>query len=215
MASPKNKPRGFFEKILAMDCETTGLCFKNDSPVYKPKTGERHQTVSWGIIVADAATLKPIDELYVEIKWNKESIRQREENPKFGTFAENIHGLSKSYLDETAGTEEDAVLQIGDLILKHWGPTNSIVTLGHNVHLFDLPFLRDMFNRHNVSLNFGNRHVDTNSVGFVNWNTFNSDDLFSLLGFEKRGNHNALEDVKQALEAARTSRVLFNQMLKG
>lgn len=214
MASPKNKPRGFFEKILAIDCETTGLCFKNDSPVYNSNTGERHQTVSWGVIIADAATLKPIDELYVEIKWNEESIRQREEvSPKFGTFAEKIHGLSKAYLDENAGTEEDAVLQIGELILKHWGPTNSIVTLGHNVHLFDLPFIRDLFNRQGVSLNFGNRHVDTNSIGFVNWNTFNSDDLFELLGFEKRGDHNALEDIKQALEAARTSRLLFNSMI--
>ncbi len=213
MASPKDKPRGYFQKILAIDCETTGLCFSNDSPVYNSTTGERHQTVSWGVIIADAATLKPIDELYVEIKWNEESIRQREENSKFGTFAEKVHGLKKAYLDENAGTEEDAVLEIGELIMKHWGPTNSIVTLGHNVHLFDLPFIRDMFNRVGVPLKFGNRHIDTNSIGFVNWNTFNSDDLFGLLGYEERGDHNALEDIKQALDAARTSRILFKSMI--
>ena len=213
MASPKDKPRGYFQKILAIDCETTGLCFSNDSPVYNEKTGERHQTVSWGVIIADAATLKPIDELYVEIKWNEESIHQREENSKFGTFAEKVHGLKKSYLDKNAGTEEDAVLEIGELIMKHWGPTGSIVTLGHNVHLFDLPFIRDLFNRVGVPLKFGNRHIDTNSIGFVNWNTFNSDDLFGLLGYEERGDHNALEDIRQALDAARTSRLLFKTMI--
>lgn len=213
MASPKDKPRGYFEKILAMDCETTGLCFKNDSPVYNPKTGERHQTISWGIIVARADNLKPIDELYLEIKWNDESKRQAEKDPEFGTRAAGIHGLTREYLEKHGVTEEEAVVQIGGLIMKHWGPENRVCTMGHNVHTFDLPFIRDMFGRHGVELNFGNRHIDTNSVGFVNWNTFNSDDLFELIGFEQRGDHNSLEDIQQTLEAARVTRLIFNKAL--
>lgn len=213
MASPKDKPRGYFEKILAIDCETTGLCFSNDTPVYNEETGERHQTVSWGVIVANALTLKPIDELYVEIKWNDESKKQRTKDKKFGTFAEKVHGLKKTYLDKNGVTEAEACAQIGSLIVKHWGPTNNIITLGHNVHTFDVPFMRDLFRRHEIELKFGARHVDTSSVGFIDWMTYNSDDLFNMVGFDDRTEHNSLQDIQQTLEAARISRLIFNKAL--
>lgn len=213
MASPKNKPRGHFDYLLAIDCETTGICLNNDSPVYNPNTGERHQTVSWGVIVADAKTLKPIEEKYVEIKWNLESLKQKKDNPNFGKRAEEIHGLTRNYLEENGIDEEDAVVEIGGLILKYWGPEVSIRTLGHNVHMFDLQFLRDMFERHEIHLRFGNRHYDTNSVGFVTFGTFNSDDLFETVGFDPRGAHNSLDDAKMALETARRIRVLFQRCI--
>jgi len=77
---------------------------------------------------------------------------------------------------------------------------------------FDIWFLKRLFRQFEIELKFGARHVDTNSVGFVNWETFNSDDLFGEIGFDQRGNHNALEDARMALEAARQTRVLFNSL---
>lgn len=215
MANPKNKPRGYFKHMLAIDCETTGLCFSSDSPVHNPKTGEKHQAVSWGIVVADSETLKPVEELYVEIKWNDESAKQRNANSSFGKKAEEIHGLTRAYLEENALDEEEAVLKIGELILKYWGPTVSIRTLGHNVHMFDLVFLRDLFQRHGVNLKFGNRHYDTNSSGFMTFGTWNSNELFSAVGFDERGKHNALDDAKMALESARIIRLIFQRCLEG
>ena len=207
MASPKDKPRGHFDFILAIDCETTGLKFGSDY------ADDGHQAVSWGVVVADAATLKPIEELYVEIKWNQQSKDARKKDSSFGKRAEEIHGLTYEYLEKNGIDEEDAVAKIGELILKYWGPEVSIRTLGHNVHLFDLFFLRSMFRRHGIELKFGNRHYDTNSVGFVTFNTFNSDDLFEKVGFDARGAHNALDDAKMALEAARRIRVIFQSAL--
>lgn len=213
MATITGKPRGYFQYLLAIDCETTGLCFDAPTPVYDPETGERHQAVSWGIVVADAETLKPVDELYVEIKWNDESKKQQEKNPEFGKRAQQVHGLSRGYLEEHGFTEEQAVIAMATLILKYWGPEVSVRTLGHNVHMFDLPFFMDLFKRYGVDLTFGNRHYDTNSVGFVNYKTFNSDDLFECVGFDQRNAHNALDDAKMALEAARMTRVVFQQMI--
>ena len=207
MASPKNKPRGYFQYLLTIDCETTGLNFNSDDP------SEGHQAVSWGVIVTDAETLKPIEELYVEIKWNEESKKQREENKKHGKRAEEIHGLTYDYLEENGVTEEEAVEQIGTLILKYWGPEVSIRTLGHNVHTFDMPFLRSMFRRNGIALKFGNRHYDTNSIGWCTFGTFNSDDLFELVGFDLRDKHNALDDARMALTAARTIRLVFDKAL--
>lgn len=213
MASPKDVPRGYFERILAIDCETTGLCFGTDSPVHNPKTGERHQTVSWGVIVARADNLKPVEKLYVEIKWNEESKRQRADNPEFGKYAEKVHGLTQKHLEQNGVTEEEACILIGNLIMKYWGPENNIVTLGHNVHRFDLDYMRDMFRRQGIELKFANRHVDTSSIGFCTWNTFNSDDLFDAVGLEERGDHNALEDIENTLHAARVTRLIFNKGL--
>lgn len=215
MASLKDKPRGYFEKILAIDCETTGFVFTGDDPSCDPTTGEIHQAVSWGIIVADAKTLKPIDEMYIEIQWNEDSIRQRNANPAFGSHAEKIHGLTKEHLDEHGFTEEEAVEAIGSLIIKHWGPTNCICLLGHNVATFDLRFLKRLFRKFEIELKFGNRHLDTNTVGFVNWGTFNSDDLFEMVGFEARGDHNALSDARMSLDSARITRELFTRLLEG
>ena len=213
MASPKDKPRGSFDFLLAMDCETTGLCLNQDSPVENTTTGERHQAVSWGLIVADAKTLKPIEKMYVEIKWNALSKKQQRADAKWGTRAEQIHGLTHDYLEENGLSEEDAVAKIGELILKYWGPTVSIRTLGHNVHTFDLLFFRDLFRRQGIELAFGSRHYDTNSIGFATFGTFNSDDLFEAVGFEKRGDHNALTDAEHALETARRIRTIFQKAI--
>lgn len=206
------KPIGYFKFLLVIDCETTGICFNSDFPFHNPDTGERHQAISWGIVVADVDTLKPIDELYVEIKWNDSSKAQAESNPQFGKTAEKVHGLTREYLEEHGVSEEDAVRQIGTLIMKYWGPNTHVRTMGHNTHLFDMPFLRDMFNRYGIYPKFGNRHYDTNSIGFATFNSFTSDQLFDSIGLKQRDKHNALEDAKSALTTVRMVRFIYNNL---
>lgn len=206
MATIKGKPRGYFEKILALDCETTGLAVNRDDPSFNPETGEEYQAVSWGLIVANAQTLEPIEKMYIEIQWNEES--------KWDNRAQKIHGLSKEHLKKHGFTESEAVEAIGTLIMKHWGPTVRIGLLGHNVATFDIWFLRRLFRRHGIELSFGSRHVDTSSIGFVNWNTFTSDQLFEAVGFDDRGDHNALQDAEQSLEAARITKLLFQSCIE-
>jgi hypothetical protein len=213
MSTPTGKPRGYFEYALAVDCETTGLCFKNynhgENPVYNPDTGERHQALSWGMMIVRVDDMSVVEELYVEVKWNEHSLEQRLNNPNFGKGAEKVHGLTFQYLEENGMSEEEAVVKIGEIILKYFGPDNAIKLIGHNVHLFDLAFLRDLFNRHGVVLKFGNRHMDSNSLGFGTVGAWNSGDLFETLGHESRGNHNALDDIRMTVDAFRTIRQLW------
>lgn len=208
MGTVKGKPPGYFKYVFAIDCETTGLKFNADDP------SEGHQPVSWGIVVADSETLKPIEELYVEIKWNDASKRARKKDKEFGRRAESIHGLSYDYLEENGVTEEEAVVEIGNLLYKYNADGN-FRCLGHNVHTFDMPFLRAMFRRFNIDLKFGSRHIDTSSIGFAAFTVFNSDQLFETVGFDARGTHNALDDAKMALESARRVRLLVQAALDG
>ncbi len=200
-------PRGYFKYVLAMDAETTGLKWNADDP------SEGHQAVSWGFIVADAHTLKPIEKLYVEIKWNDDSLDAREADPTFGKYAEGIHGLTLTHLEANGISEEDAVVEIGSLIMKYWGDGN-IRCLGHNVATFDIWFLKRLMRAYDINLKFGARHIDTSGAGFINFETFTSDALFETVGFESREDHNALDDAKMALDSARIMRMIFQKGLE-
>ena len=208
MTLPKSKPRGYFEKLLAIDCETTGLTFGGDDP------SVGHQAVSWGLIVTDFKTLKPIDELYIEIKWNDTSKAARKKDPSFGKRAEEIHGLSYDYLEKNGMSEEEAVVEIMNFLLPNWSPETCIPLLGHNVIAFDMWFLKRMTRAHGINLKHGSRHYDTNTIGGLCWREFNSDDLFSACGLGQRNDHNALEDAKCSLESARITRMIFEEGLK-
>lgn len=198
-----NNKDGYFQFILAIDCETTGLTFNTaDCSI-------NDQAISWGLVVAKTNDLKPIDELYLEIKWNEQSKAKRREDPSFGRKAETIHGLTYEYLEENGIDEITAAHKINQLLTKYWGPNNIVRTLGHNVHMFDLPFLRGTLVRGGVERNFGNRHYDTNSAGFIALMTWTSNELFEMMGFDARNTHKAIDDAKMALESARRLRLLF------
>lgn len=203
MSTVDDKPIGYFERILAVDCESTGLVFNNDDP----SMGQ--QSVSWGIVVANGKTLKPIEELYVEIKWNDECKAARKKDSTYGKKAEKVHGLTYEYLEENGITEQEAVERIATLILKYWGPDNKICLLGHNVVTFDLWFLKRLFRKFDIELRFGNRHMDTFSLSMGTVGAFNSDDLFETFGLGERKTHNALDDAHLALEVYRRTKVLW------
>lgn len=212
MITKKSKPEGWCQFILAMDCETTGLCFKTPDPTENPITGEKHQAVSWGFIVADSHTLKPVEELYMEIMWNDDSIRQRIKNKDFGVRAEEIHKLTFDYLEDNGIEEQTAVIRILKLIRKYWGTDSSIRCLGHNVATFDLFFLKSLLRRFDLTdenVKFSNRQIDTSSAGFINFESYTSNQLFKQCKLTERGTHNALEDTKMALKSAEIMRAIF------
>ena len=196
--------RGFFSKVLAMDCETSGLNGKN----HDPSIG--YQAVSWGFVVADADTLQPIDKLYIEIKWNGEAAWEKK--------AEAIHGLSKEYLEVNGVSEQEALVEIANFIYKHWDPNSEFSSqrcvrcLGHNVATFDVWFLRQLFEKFEMPLITGNRFIDTSTIAWAVFDCFNSDDAFELIGVERKL-HNSLEDAEASLALVRTTRQLSRKML--
>lgn len=197
-------PKGYFDKILAMDCETSGLNFNSIDP------SEGFQSVSWGLIVADANTFKPIEELYLEIKWDGLSTWNKQ--------AEDIHGLSREYLDKNGMTKEEAAVTIGNFIHKYWNPSNefsyqrNVRCLGHNVATFDICFMRSLLSPFGIMFPTGNRFIDTSSIAFSTLGCYTSDEAFELIGVERKL-HNALEDAAAALKLVKTVRTLYNGMI--
>jgi len=192
-----DKPKAYFNLLLAIDCETSSINFGN-----KLNPAEGCQAVSWGIIVLNANTLETIEELYLEVKWNGEA--------KWSKEAEDVHGLTKEYLEENGMSEEDALVEIANLIQKHWGVKGSINTLGHNSISFDLPFLFDLYERYGLELRYSYRNIDTNTLGFTLLRTYHSDDLFKSIGLPDRTVHNSLEDIRLTVESVRRIRILWD-----
>lgn len=204
--------RNKFKYLLGVDFETTGVCIRNEDPLLNTDTGERHQAISGGFLVIEEESLEVVDRLYVEIQWNEESKRQRELDSTFGVYAESIHGLTYDHLEANGVTEEEAIENIGGLILDYWANSSPINLMGHNV-AFDRRFLFDLFIRHGCYLNISARSVDSFSVGLIAWGLHNSDELFDVVVGKQRTLHSAMEDIEFTLEAMKTTRKLFNKFL--
>lgn len=191
-----NLPIGYFDKLLAFDAETSSINRENDNPAIDC------QMVSIGIIVADAKTYEPIEKLYLEIKYNGTALWSPE--------AEAIHGLSKEYLEKNGVSEEDAVLEIGTLLMKYWPLKIPINALGHNLVGFDILFIKELFKKFDLNLKFSNRNIDTFPLMNVLLNSYDSNQGFSAIGLPERKKHNALEDIEMTLETVRRIKLLWN-----
>lgn len=196
---------GSYDLILVGDVETTGLHFNSLNPCRK--NDEYYQAVSVGLIVADAVTLEPLDELYIEIKWDGKSI--------WSDKAEAVHGLSKEHLEANGLSVDEAVGSIVEFVYKWWPPTGStsrqrnVRMAGHNVGSFDIYFIHDLFECANASdlmFSTGNRYIDTSTIGWCVFDTFTSDQLFNILA-EERTIHNSLEDARLSLTALKVGRL--------
>lgn len=195
------------QRVLAMDCETSGINWKAARSDCDESIARGFQSVSWGLVVADTKDYKPIDERYVEIKWNGES--------RWEPKAEEVHGLSKEYLEENGMDEEEAIIEMVEFIMEYFDITKPLYCLGHNVASFDIPFFRNLLYRHEVGgIRFAQRHFDTFSLSMGTVKMHDSNDLFHKVGLNTREAHNSLEDAKYSLESFRRINLAWEQMAK-
>jgi hypothetical protein len=198
------KITGKFDKFLCLDCETSGMGFGTGDPSKGSKDGEVYQSVSWGLVVADSETIKPIDKLYLEIKWDGHST--------WNNKAEQIHKLSKEHLEQNGMSSEDAACEIASFVLDHFNPKKAINLAGHNIGSFDIFFLRSLLEPFGLMFKTSARLIDTNSIAFAAFNSYTSDQAFELLNV-KRDSHNALEDAMASLKVIHATRTLMKTII--
>ncbi len=184
---------------LAIDWETSGATWGGDS-------SKEYQGLSFGAIVFNASDFSPVEELYRVIKFKPDRY-------KWSPEAEAIHGMSVDFLERTGISQEDAAVDLAELILKYWGPDSKVMLLGHNTE-FDRRFTNQLLNSIEIEFSVEKEtqlsswvqvhHVvlDTSSLGFITLGLYKSDLLFEKIGFEARGDHNALDDVRMTLQTA-------------
>lgn len=184
---------------LAIDWETSGATWGGDS-------SKEYQGLSFGAIVFNTSDFSPVEELYRVIKFKPDRY-------KWSPEAAAIHGMSVDFLERTGISQEDAAVDLAELILKYWGPDSKVMLLGHNTE-FDRRFTNQLLNSIEIEFSVEKEtrlsswvqvhHVvlDTSSLGFITLGLYKSDLLFEKIGFEARGDHNALDDVRMTLQTA-------------
>ncbi len=197
-------PTGYYNRILAFDAETSGIFFAKNPARDSEDPTKRYQCVSWGLVILDG-DFNQLDEMYIEIAWDGKSL--------WDSKAEAVHKLTKEYLEANGTPFEEAYVKIANFIFRWFGNT-PVVTLGHNSISFDQEFLASDMEELGIRLRFGNRHLDSNTLGYTLFNTYTSDQLFDALGQKDRGDtHNALDDIKRTVEAFRVSRAIAKQVI--
>jgi len=201
---------GYFDRVLALDVETSGLIRGTGNPCINPKTGDYYQIVSIGLAVAGTKTLKPADTLYVEVKWDGKSLWDK--------GAERKHGLTKEYLEQNGMDDIEALSHVVDFIKTYWDSDaeyakDRIVHLvGHNVSSFDIWFLRQLFEKYQIPFfPYSNQFIDTNAIGWITMDMFSSDKIFETIG-TTRDKHNSLEDALLSLETVRRAKKICDVM---
>lgn len=188
-------------KILFIDVETSGYDLHN---MLDRSGNGKFQMVSLGAIVASANTLKELDQFYIEFKYMPECVWAPE--------AERIHKLSKEYLEENGVDYQDGFVELTKFLIKHYDPSRSITLGGHNVSTFDRHFLIQLFNHNDAAIQLSGQCVDSYTLGKVLLNANNSNELFEQVGIS-RDAHNALEDARASLKAARLVKKLYETAL--
>lgn len=191
---------------LCIDWETSGSSWGGDS-------SKEYQGLSFGAIVFNTEDFSPVEKLYHEIKFNPEKY-------KWNDSAQDIHGMSREYLDKHGVSQEDAAVALAELILKYWGPDSKVMLLGHNPE-FDRRFTNQLLNSIEIEFSVEKEtqfsswiqlhHVilDTSACGFITLGLFKSDLIFEKIGFEERGKHNALDDAERTLETCAAIRQIM------
>jgi hypothetical protein len=198
---------------LCLDWETSGSTWGGDSSI-------KYQGLSFGAIIFDAKTFKPVEKLYREIQFEPTKY-------EWNMGAQAIHGLTQEYLLEHGVTQQEAAIDLASLILKYFGDAKEarVMFMGHNPE-FDRLFTNQLLNvielefSINRSTNFEGwiqmHHVmlDTSALGFITLGLYKSDLLFEKIGFAERADHNALTDAEQTLETCAVIREIVNSVME-
>lgn len=188
-------------KILFVDVETSGYDLNN----MMDRTGNgKFQMVSLGAIVANANSLKEVDEFYIEFHHMPQC--------EWAPGAERIHGLSQEHLAEHGVSYEDGFVAFVEFLVKHVDPSRAITLGGHNVATFDRHFMIRFFEHNDAAIQLSGHSVDSYTLGKVLLNANNSNELFEQVGVD-RDTHNALEDARASLKAARLLKKLYENAL--
>lgn len=195
---------------LCIDWETSGATWGGDSSI-------KYQGISFGAIIFDTETFTEVESMYCLVKFNPDKYEWTE-------GAQKIHGLTIEHLEKHGLSQEDAAVQLIELIVKYFGTDSKVMLLGHNPE-FDRRFTNQLLNsvefefsveRKNEEFTHIPLHhviLDTSALGYITMGLYKSDLLFERMGFEERGDHNALVDARQTLETCKIIRAAFNEAL--
>lgn len=180
---------------LCIDWETSGSSW-TELP------WANHQGISFGAVIFKFEDFSVVDTLYREIQFNPKRY-------KWSMEAQAIHGLTQDYLLQHGVSAQDAAIDFASLLTDYFDPQKEIMFLGHN-RGFDEGFTRQLLEPYGLMFKIHHVTLDSSGMGLIAMGQYKSNLLFDALGFEKRGEHNALDDALITVGCCERIRMLVN-----
>lgn len=177
---------------LALDWETSGYSV--------PSYAASHQGISFGAIIFDTATFEPVESLYFEVKFDGSKY-------KWDDSAQRIHGLTREHLEAHGVTQAEAAQALAELVFKYNG-AEKVLFLGHRP-FFDIAFTDQLMASVDFAFEYDPIKLDSAAFALTLLGVNKSDEMFDMMGFPPRTEHNALEDIAMTLETIRLMRSFF------
>lgn len=174
---------------LAVDWETTSLEVQDG------------QGIQIGAVVYDRTTYEEVASYTRYIKFDHNKSRWQK-------AAEDIHHITREFLDEEGITQEEAAIEFLDFLNTWFGSKDPIHFLGLNSK-FDIGFTNQLLKV--IGCTFGHKEpglscvklhhivMDLQPLAMALFGVYKSDDIFALCGYEKRGAHSAIEDIRMTV----------------
>jgi DNA polymerase III alpha subunit (gram-positive type) len=173
-----------------------GICIDVETSGTNP---HKHQIVSIGAAIFDTNSFEIIDVLYVELKPDADY--------EWSKAAENVHGLTRDYLEANGVSQEEAVTLLGSLIYEHIG-TGKVMLSAHHAN-FDKSFIDALFEKFYMTINWHHVILDMAPIYAAMCGIYTSDDIFEMNGFDIRGDHNSLDDVVMTITSIKNLKQLL------
>lgn len=197
---------------LALDWETSGSAWDKDSTV-------DYQGISYAAVIFDLNTFE-------EIETQTQSIKFDSKKYKWSPEAEAIHGRSREDLEKNGVAQQDAAVELLELIAKYFGSDKpTVIFLGHNA-TFDIRFTDQLFRSVGFSFSIEKPNddliwvkifhvvLDTSSLGLITLGEYKSEPLFQKIGCPPRNIHNPMEDIENTLSVCKIVKELVKCSLE-
>lgn len=195
-----------FNRILVGDWETTGIPDPFNLEPYV--TGPQGIQCGMAVVEDIYDTWEIVDEFQMTLKWlgpDKDVADPDLPGMTWNEGAYRIHGMSKTYLREMPHPE-DMASPYRKFLSKSFSPGEPMLFCGHNPSFdmyFNYQFILFSGLVDDASIRFHHRLLDTFTAGLFALGLANSDELFEAAGCPPRSDHNAMEDVRHTVQAAR------------
>jgi DNA polymerase III epsilon subunit-like protein len=132
---------------------------------------------------------------------------QFDERYAWSERAQQVHGLTQEYLAVHGQPMSVVAQEILSMVYTYNGPQELLI-LGHRPH-FDIAFLDQLAASIDIKLQYDPIKIDTAALAALFLGVESSNELFDIMGFPPRKEHNALEDITMTLGSAQRMKQIF------
>lgn len=153
---------------ISCHVETTGINFDTTETTIN----DGHSIVSIGLVSCD----EDFNIVEENIIYNKDVDT---------STSERFHGISNKFLSKFGVTEDKFAYEVAEFLDNNVDLMKPVRFIGHNIATFAVPFIRDLFQRHELSIQISTNTIDTYSILMGSIGDYNLPDVVEVFSTDE------------------------------